>query len=77
MVSRRVARPPDLSASASAWFASEHATGAGGKTMESLIADGYIVGSLDITTTELADTVCGGVFDAGSYTRGLYSRGVE
>lgn len=42
-----------------------HATGAGGKTMESLIADGYIVGSLDITTTELADTVCGGVFDAG------------
>jgi uncharacterized protein (UPF0261 family) len=43
-----------------------HATGAGGRTMESLIADGYIKGSLDITTTELADTVCGGVFDAGS-----------
>lgn len=42
-----------------------HATGTGGKTMESLIADGYIVGSLDMTTTELADTVCGGVFDAG------------
>ena len=42
-----------------------HATGAGGKTMESLISDGYIAGSLDITTTELADTVCGGVFDAG------------
>ena len=42
-----------------------HATGAGGKTMESLVADGYIKGSLDITTTELADTVCGGVFDAG------------
>jgi len=42
-----------------------HATGAGGRTMESLIADGYIKGSLDITTTELADTVCGGVFDAG------------
>ena len=33
--------------------------------MESLIADGYIVGSLDITTTELADDVCGGVFSAG------------
>ncbi|MFZ1769354.1 MAG: Tm-1-like ATP-binding domain-containing protein, partial [Caldilinea sp.] len=47
-----------------------HATGAGGKTMESLIADGYIVGSMDITTTELADTVCGGVFDAGP-ERGL------
>ncbi len=42
-----------------------HATGNGGKTMESLISDGYIAGSLDITTTELADTVCGGVFDAG------------
>jgi uncharacterized protein (UPF0261 family) len=42
-----------------------HATGTGGKTMESLIADGLIVGSLDITTTELADEVCGGVFSAG------------
>jgi len=43
-----------------------HATGTGGKTMESLITDGYIVGSLDITTTELADEVCGGVLSAGS-----------
>lgn len=42
-----------------------HATGTGGKTMESLIADGLIAGSLDITTTELADEVCGGVFSAG------------
>lgn len=42
-----------------------HATGTGGKTMESLIADGYIVGSLDMTTTELADYVCGGVLSAG------------
>jgi uncharacterized protein (UPF0261 family) len=42
-----------------------HATGTGGKTMESLITDGYIVGSLDITTTELADEVCGGVLSAG------------
>jgi uncharacterized protein (UPF0261 family) len=42
-----------------------HATGTGGRTMESLIADGYIVGSLDITTTELADEVCSGVFSAG------------
>jgi len=42
-----------------------HATGTGGKTMESLISDGYIAGSLDITTTELADEVCGGVFSAG------------
>ena len=42
-----------------------HATGTGGKTMEGLISDGYISGSLDITTTELADEVCGGVFSAG------------
>ncbi len=42
-----------------------HATGIGGRTMESLIADGYIAGSLDITTTEIADYVCGGVFSAG------------
>ncbi len=42
-----------------------HATGAGGKTMESLIQDGYILASMDITTTELADEVCGGVFSAG------------
>ena len=43
-----------------------HATGTGGKTMEDLITDGYIVGSLDMTTTELADHVCGGVFSAGA-----------
>jgi uncharacterized protein (UPF0261 family) len=42
-----------------------HATGTGGKTMESLIADGLIAGSLDMTTTELADEVCGGVLSAG------------
>ncbi len=42
-----------------------HATGTGGRTMESLITDGYITGSLDITTTELADEVCGGVLSAG------------
>jgi uncharacterized protein (UPF0261 family) len=47
-----------------------HATGAGGRTMESLITDGYIAGSLDITTTELADYVCGGIFSAGP-ERGL------
>jgi uncharacterized protein (UPF0261 family) len=43
-----------------------HATGAGGRTMESLITDGYITASMDITTTELADYVCNGVFNAGA-----------
>ena len=42
-----------------------HATGTGGRTMESLIDDGYMMAMLDITTTELADEVCGGVFSAG------------
>ena len=44
-----------------------HATGTGGETMEHLIADGYFVGSLDLTTTELADDLCGGVFSAGPH----------
>jgi uncharacterized protein (UPF0261 family) len=42
-----------------------HATGAGGQTMESFINDGLISGVLDITTTELADELVGGVLSAG------------
>ncbi len=42
-----------------------HATGTGGRTMESLIADGHIAGVLDMTTTEWADEICGGVLSAG------------
>jgi uncharacterized protein (UPF0261 family) len=42
-----------------------HATGTGGKNMESLVKEGLVEAVLDITTTEWADTVCGGVFDAG------------
>jgi uncharacterized protein (UPF0261 family) len=42
-----------------------HAVGTGGRTMEDLVRDGYISGVLDITTTEWADEVCGGVFSAG------------
>jgi len=42
-----------------------HATGTGGRTMESLIASGYITANLDLTTTELADHVCGGALSAG------------
>ena len=43
-----------------------HATGTGGQAMESLIADGYFAGVLDITTTELADELAGGVMSAGT-----------
>src|SRR5262245_12231154 len=42
-----------------------HATGTGGKTMEGLIRDGLVAGVLDITTTELADELAGGVMAAG------------
>lgn len=42
-----------------------HATGTGGMTMESFIADGIIQGVLDITTTELADELVGGILSAG------------
>ena len=42
-----------------------HATGTGGRTMESLIDEGLVDAVLDITTTEWADEVCGGVFSAG------------
>lgn len=42
-----------------------HAVGTGGKTMESLILDEYFDAVLDITTTELADDLCGGICSAG------------
>ncbi|MBI4531455.1 MAG: Tm-1-like ATP-binding domain-containing protein [Candidatus Latescibacteria bacterium] len=42
-----------------------HATGTGGKTMESLVSEGLVDAVLDITTTEWADAICGGIFDAG------------
>lgn len=41
-----------------------HATGAGGLSMERLIAEGYIKGVVDLTTTELADELVGGVWQA-------------
>ena len=42
-----------------------HATGTGGKAMESLIESGMIAAVLDITTTEWADELVGGVLAAG------------
>jgi uncharacterized protein (UPF0261 family) len=42
-----------------------HATGSGGRTMESFISDGLIRGVMDITTTELADELVGGILSAG------------
>ncbi len=42
-----------------------HATGAGGRAMESLVRDGVFEGVLDVTTTELADEIAGGFLTAG------------
>jgi uncharacterized protein (UPF0261 family) len=42
-----------------------HATGTGGRTMESIIESGMVAGVLDITTTEWADELVGGFLAAG------------
>ncbi len=42
-----------------------HSTGTGGRMMESLIEAGYISGVLDVTTTEWADELVGGMLGAG------------
>ena len=42
-----------------------HATGTGGRAMEKLVGSNLIGAVLDVTTTEVADEVVGGVFAAG------------
>ena len=44
-----------------------HATGTGGQAMERLVVDDFVKGVLDITTTELADELVGGVLTAGPH----------
>jgi uncharacterized protein (UPF0261 family) len=51
-----------------------HATGAGGRAMEAIIESGSIVGVLDLTTTEWADEVVGGVLSAGPNRLGAAAR---
>ena len=43
-----------------------HANGTGGRTLEAMIASGLIDVVADLTTTELADELCGGVCSAGT-----------
>jgi len=43
-----------------------HATGAGGQGLEKLVDDGHLAAMVDITTTEIADLLCGGVLSAGA-----------
>src|SRR6185503_5997533 len=42
-----------------------HATGTGGRALEGLVRSGFLAGVLDVTTTELADELVGGVLSAG------------
>jgi uncharacterized protein (UPF0261 family) len=42
-----------------------HATGVGGRAMEELVSSDFLGAVVDITTTEVADEVVGGVFPAG------------
>lgn len=51
-----------------------HATGVGGQSMEKLIDSGYITSVLDITTTEVADHLMGGVLSAGEDRLGAIIR---
>lgn len=51
-----------------------HATGTGGRSMEKLIDSGLVVAVLDMTTTEIADHIVGGVLSAGPDRIGAIAR---
>jgi uncharacterized protein (UPF0261 family) len=51
-----------------------HATGVGGQTMEKLVDSGRLRGVLDVTTTEVADLLMGGVMSAGEDRLGAIAR---
>ena len=51
-----------------------HATGTGGQSMEKLVDSGLIAGVLDVTTTEIADELVGGVLSAGPTRLDIFSR---
>ena len=51
-----------------------HAVGSGGRAMEALIADGFIAGVADVTTTEWCDELVGGVLSAGPDRLGAAAR---
>ncbi len=51
-----------------------HATGTGGQSMEKLVDSGLITGVIDLTTTEIADLLVGGVFPASDDRMGAVIR---
>ena len=51
-----------------------HATGTGGQSMEKLVDSGLIAGVLDVTTTEIADEMVGGVLSAGPTRMDVFAK---
>jgi uncharacterized protein (UPF0261 family)/ABC-type branched-subunit amino acid transport system ATPase component len=51
-----------------------HATGTGGQSMEKLADSGMLEGVIDVTTTEVADFIVGGVMSAGEDRMGAIIR---
>jgi uncharacterized protein (UPF0261 family)/ABC-type branched-subunit amino acid transport system ATPase component len=51
-----------------------HATGVGGQSMEKLVESNLLAGVLDISTTEVADEICGGVLSAGPHRMDVFAR---
>ena len=51
-----------------------HATGTGGQSMEKLADSGLLAAVLDLTTTEIADEVVGGVLTAGPSRMDVFAR---
>jgi uncharacterized protein (UPF0261 family)/ABC-type branched-subunit amino acid transport system ATPase component len=51
-----------------------HATGVGGQSMEKLADSGLLAGVLDISTTEVADEIGGGVLSAGATRMDVFAR---
>jgi uncharacterized protein (UPF0261 family)/ABC-type branched-subunit amino acid transport system ATPase component len=51
-----------------------HATGVGGQSMEKLVDSGLLAGVIDVSTTEIADEIGGGVLSAGPTRLDVFAR---
>jgi len=51
-----------------------HATGVGGQSMEKLADSGLLAGAIDVSTTEIADEIVGGVLSAGPTRLDTFAR---
>jgi len=51
-----------------------HATGVGGQSMEKLVESKLLAGVIDVSTTEVADEICGGVLSAGATRMDVFAR---